>query len=90
MRQDEALALLRTGASVFLTGEPGSGKTYTVQRYVAWLRQHGIPYAVTASTGIAATQSGGVTVHAWSGIGIRERLTRRDLETIAANARIAR
>lgn len=34
MKQDEALALLRTGASVFLTGEPGSGKTYTAQRYI--------------------------------------------------------
>ena len=27
MTQDEALALLKTGASVFLTGQPGSGKT---------------------------------------------------------------
>ena len=32
MTQDEALALLKTGASIFLTGRPGSGKTYTVNR----------------------------------------------------------
>jgi len=90
MRQDEALALLRTGASVFLTGEPGSGKTYTASRYMAWLRQHRIPYAVTASTGIAATQANGITIHAWSGVGVRDHLSRRDLETIAGNARRAR
>ena len=34
MTQDEALALLKTGASIFLTGQPGSGKTHTVSRYM--------------------------------------------------------
>ena len=28
MRQAEALAILQSGASVFLTGAPGAGKTY--------------------------------------------------------------
>ena len=32
MTQDEALALLKTGASIFLTGQPGSGKTHTLSR----------------------------------------------------------
>ena len=39
MTQDEALALLKTGASMFLTGQPGSGKTHTVNRYLQWLKQ---------------------------------------------------
>ena len=34
MTQDEALALVKTGASMFLTGQPGSGKTHTVNRYI--------------------------------------------------------
>src|SRR5581483_11811115 len=89
MTQDEALALLKTGASVFLTGEPGSGKTHTVNRYTDALRRHGITHAYTASTGIAATHGHGVTIHAWSGIGVRDTLSRRDLDTIAANRRIA-
>ncbi len=89
MTQDEALALLKTGASAFLTGEPGSGKTHTVTRYIEALRSHGVTYAYTASTGIAATHGHGVTVHAWSGIGVRETLSRRDLDLIAANRRIA-
>ncbi len=89
MTQDEALALLKTGASIFLTGQPGSGKTHTVNRYLQWLRQQRIGYAYTASTGIAATHGNGVTIHAWSGIGVRQVLQRRDLDTIAANRRLA-
>ena len=89
MTQDEALALLKTGASVFLTGQPGSGKTHTVNRYIQWLKRQGIEYAYTASTGIAATHGHGVTIHAWSGIGVRETLNARDLDTLAANRRLA-
>ncbi|TSC68865.1 MAG: PIF1 helicase, partial [Parcubacteria group bacterium Gr01-1014_56] len=59
MTQEEALKVLKTGANVFLTGEPGSGKTYTVNQYVSWLRSLGIEPAITASTGIAATHIGG-------------------------------
>jgi ATP-dependent exoDNAse (exonuclease V) alpha subunit len=88
MTQDEALALLKTGASIFLTGQPGSGKTHTVNRYIQWLKRQGIEFAYTASTGIAATHGHGVTIHAWSGIGVRERLDRRDLDTLTANRRL--
>jgi len=89
MTQDEALALLRTGASIFLTGQPGSGKTHTVNRYVRELQLQGVGYAYTASTGIAATHGHGVTIHAWSGIGVREALTRRDLDVLSTNRRLA-
>ena len=78
MTQSEALDILKTGANVFLTGEPGSGKTHTLTAYVAWLRSHGIEPAVTASTGIAATHVGGMTIHSWSGIGILESLDAHD------------
>lgn len=88
MTQDEALALLKTGASIFLTGQPGSGKTHTVNRYLQWLKQRGIAYAYTASTGIAATHGHGVTIHAWSGIGVRENLSARDFDLLASNRRL--
>lgn len=71
LTQALALDVLRCGVNAFLTGEPGSGKTYTLNGYLRWLRERGIPCAVTASTGIAATHLNGVTVHAWSGIGVR-------------------
>lgn len=82
MTQNEALKILKTGTNVFLTGEPGSGKTHTVNHYVGWLRDHEIPMSITASTGIAATHIGGSTIHSWSGIGIKNQLTPHDLNEI--------
>lgn len=88
MTQDEALLILKTGANVFLTGEPGSGKTHTINQYVAHLRACGIEPAITASTGIAATHIGGYTIHSWSGIGVRRDLTEYDLDHISQNRRV--
>lgn len=85
MNQAQALKILKSGANVFLTGEPGSGKTYVINQYVAYLNSHGIKPAVTASTGIAATHIGGMTIHSWSGIGIKNRLSGHDLRNIATN-----
>lgn len=90
MTQDQAFDILKSGANVFLTGEPGSGKTHLVNLYVAYLRSHDIEPAVTASTGIAATHIGGMTIHSWSGIGIRNTLTARDLDHIAQNEYVAK
>lgn len=88
MTQNDALDILKTGANVFLTGEPGSGKSHTVNAYVAYLRTRGIEPAVTASTGIAATHIGGMTIHSWSGIGVANALSGDDAIMISARRRI--
>lgn len=88
MTQAEALEILKTGANVFLTGEPGAGKSHTVNAYVAYLRSCGIEPAITASTGIAATHIGGMTIHAWSGIGVVAGMTRREAAMVAARKKI--
>jgi ATP-dependent exoDNAse (exonuclease V) alpha subunit len=85
MTQDQALKILKSGANVFITGEPGSGKTHTINQYVDYLVSHGIEPAITASTGIAATHIGGMTIHSWSGIGIKSRLSKSDLNNIVTN-----
>lgn len=90
MTQDEALAILKTGLNVFLTGEPGSGKTHTINQYVKWLRDRGVETAVTASTGIAATHIGGYTIHSWSGIGIKREVSDHDIEMIQSREKTAR
>src|SRR3989344_2388098 len=74
----------------FLTGEPGSGKTHTINKYVGYLRAGGIEPAITASTGIAATHIGGVTIHSWSGIGIKTKFDKYDLDKIASSEYIAK
>ncbi|MEK7604634.1 MAG: helix-turn-helix domain-containing protein [Patescibacteria group bacterium] len=90
MTQGEALTILKTGANVFLTGEPGSGKTHTINEFVAWLRSCGVEPSITAATGIAATHVAGMTLHAWSGIGISESLSRADIDRIASKEHVAR
>lgn len=83
MRQSSALDILKTGQNVFLTGSAGSGKTYTLNQYINYLRARRVPVAVTASTGIAATHMNGTTIHSWSGIGIKDELTDRDLTNLS-------
>ena len=83
MRQSSALDILKTGQNVFLTGSAGSGKTYTLNQYIDYLRARRVPVAVTASTGIAATHMSGTTIHSWSGIGIKDELSERDLTTLS-------
>lgn len=85
MLQATALTIMKTGANVFLTGEPGSGKTHTVNAYIRYLREHGVHPSITASTGIAATHVGGMTIHSWSGIGIKRVLTEYDLDAMSSN-----
>src|SRR4030065_1860355 len=89
MTQDQALHILKTGANVFLTGEPGAGKTHTINNFVNYLRDCDIEPAITASTGIAATHIGGMTIHSWSGIGIKTKLDKDDLKGIATSDYIA-
>ena len=90
MTQLEALAILKTGVNVFLTGEPGSGKSYTIRQYVNWLRSCAIDPAITASTGIAATHIGGMTLHSWSGIGISKSMNASELKEVAGRDRLAK
>ena len=58
MTQSKALEILQSGHSAFLTGEPGSGKTYTIDQFRAWMQDNDKSYAITASTGIAGQRSG--------------------------------
>ncbi|KTD57604.1 AAA family ATPase [Legionella shakespearei] len=88
MQQNEALSLLKMGANVFLTGAAGSGKTYLLNQYINYLKEHNVPVAMTASTGIAATHLQGSTLHSWSGIGIKDNISPQDLERLHKNKRI--
>lgn len=90
MLQSEALDILKMGKNVFLTGQAGSGKTFVLNAYISFLRSRGAHVAVTASTGIAATHLGGMTIHSWSGIGIRDSVSKGDARRIAGKRNISR
>ena len=85
MTQNKALEILQTGANVFLTGEPGAGKSHTIGLFIKWLNKENKEYAITASTGIAASHIDGKTIHSWSGLGIRRGLDKQALEGIGRN-----
>lgn len=82
MDQAKALSILKSGRNVFLTGSAGAGKTYVLNQYINYLRDRNVSIAVTASTGIAATHMNGMTIHAWSGIGIKDTITEKDLNNM--------
>ena len=87
MKQGEALDILMMGSNVFLTGQAGSGKTHLLNQYIKFLKKSGAKVAVTASTGIAATHLGGITIHSWSGIGIKNSVTDQDIARLKSNQR---
>lgn len=63
--------------NLLCTGNAGTGKTYLLN----WLRK-AVSISVTASTGIAAIQIGGSTVHSWAGIGIAAKTPHQVLENL--------
>ena len=74
------------GHNVYLTGAAGSGKTHVLNEFIAYLRKNGITVGVTASTGIAATHMGGMTIHSWAGIGVQDDLSEHDIEILLAKS----
>jgi len=79
MLQDKALAILKSGKNVFLTGSAGTGKTYVLNQYIKYLQERSVAVAITASTGIAATHMNGQTIHSWCGMGVKDSLSFGDL-----------
>jgi ATP-dependent DNA helicase PIF1 len=82
MTQKEALDILKMGENVFLTGPAGSGKTYVLNNYVNFLKDKNVEVGITASTGIAATHIGGMTIHSWAGIGINDKMSDSDIRDL--------
>lgn len=85
MTQEEALKHLKGPRNIFLTGQPGTGKTYTINKYIEWCIDNGILPAVTASTGIAAIHVGGTTIHSFAGVRDDNALTTEDVEDILSS-----
>lgn len=83
MTQTEAIKKMHSGANIFLTGEPGAGKTYTLNKFIEQARAKGKRIAITASTGIAASHIDGMTIHSWSGLGIKDSIQDYELDKMA-------
>ncbi len=86
MKQKEALEILKMGKNVFLTGPAGSGKTYVLNQYIDFLKEKKVSVGVTASTGIASTHLNGITIHSWSGLGIKDNLSEHEIEKLLSKS----
>lgn len=60
--------LVDRGKSIFITGSAGTGKSTLLKQIIERLPSEGT--YVTASTGIAATQINGMTLHSFAGVGL--------------------
>ena len=89
MKQSQALDVMKLGHNVFLTGEPGSGKTHVLNQFIEHCRTYGIGLAVTASTGIAATHLSGMTIHSWSGMGLHSQMSHEQIANLRKNSRLS-
>lgn len=61
--QQAAVAAIRSGANVFVTGEGGTGKSVAIREAMRLLQADGRKVVLCAPTGIAAQQIGGTTIH---------------------------
>lgn len=71
--QKKVLNRIMKGESIFFTGSAGVGKSVLTRAIIRTLREvYPIrnQVAVTATTGIAATNIGGCTLHSWAGLGL--------------------
>jgi len=85
MTQSQAIELMLQGSNIFLTGAPGSGKSYVIDQFVRQVRTKNRVVALTATTGIAASLIEGITIHSWSGLGINRELSSSLLAELLAN-----
>jgi ATP-dependent DNA helicase PIF1 len=67
--QREVLGLVDKGCNLFVTGSAGTGKSFLIKKIVERYEGKGL-CMLTASTGIAAWNIGGVTLHSFGGIGL--------------------
>lgn len=61
--QVKALKILNSASNVYLTGDPGTGKTFLLNAFIKELERKKLNVMLTASTGIAALNIGGITCH---------------------------
>ena len=70
-QQEKALQFLKDENNVFITGEAGTGKSYLLTKmFLPWCKKNDKEVVLTATTGIAARNIGGSTIHSFSKIGI--------------------
>lgn len=80
--QQKAFDKIKEGSNVFLCGQAGTGKSYSINHIVKWARENGLYYGITATTGSSGILIGGTTVNSYLGIGIGNKSAKELFNTI--------
>lgn len=75
----KVLTLLMNGENVFLTGYAGTGKSYILNKLKEKLKKK---LTITSTTGIAAVNVKGQTLHSWAGVGLCKNPIYKTVEKI--------
>jgi ATP-dependent DNA helicase PIF1 len=81
--QMRAYNLVKNRRNVFVSGAGGTGKSHLLGVVRRWAQARKLMFAVTATTGVAALNIGGVTINSWAGIG----LGKESIDTLVAKIR---
>lgn len=73
------LSLLKNGDNVFLTGFAGTGKSYILNKLKEKFKKK---LTITSTTGIAAVNVKGQTLHSWAGVGLCRNPIHKTVEKI--------
>lgn len=74
-----------TGASCFLTGPAGTGKSYLARALFDFLVKHNVRVGLTGLTGVASFLIGGQTLHSFAGVGLADEPVSNLLQRIYKN-----
>lgn len=88
--QNHVLELAKKGKSIFFTGSAGTGKSILLKSIIKALKEiQGLgAVAVTASTGLAACNIGGITLHSFAGIGLGKGDLDSLVKTVKKNRKV--
>ena len=88
--QDYVFGEVMSGKNVFLTGCGGTGKSFLTNHLITALKEkYGkTSVAITATTGIAACQIGGTSLHNFAGIGLGNGTVEELVDRISRNKRV--
>ncbi len=75
----KVLTLLLNGENVFLTGFAGTGKSYILSKLKEKFKKK---LTITSTTGIAAVNIKGQTLHSWAGVGLCRNPVHKTVEKI--------
>lgn len=75
------------GKSLFLTGDPGTGKSYVTVALIKMFQVTGKSVLILAPTGIAAVHVGGTTIHRGLGIKREGELIKEDKRGLTIRAK---